>query len=76
MPIVLDCFGMLGDRAVSLIDVIIDEGGSPLLGSALPARMSKQLFIDTLSQIWQIGNAKIIREWQTLARKAIDIHAR
>ena len=76
VPIVLDCFGMLGDHAVSLIDVIIDEGGSPLLGSALPARMSKQLFIDTLSQIWQIGNAKIIREWQTLARKAIDIRAR
>ena len=76
VPIVLDCFGMLGDLALSLIDQVIDEGGSPLLGSALPARMSRQLFVDTLAQIWQIGNAKIIREWQMLARQAVESRAR
>ena len=76
IPIVLDCFGFLGDDALSLIEQIVDEGGSPLLGSALPARMSMQLFLDTLSQIWQIGNAKIVREYQLLAHQTTDSRAR
>ena len=76
VPIVLDCFGLLGDHALALIDQIVEEGGSPLLGSALPARMSKQLFLDTLSQIWQIGNAKIVKEYQMLSRQVIDSRAR
>ena len=76
VPIVLDCFGLLGNHALALIDQIVEEGGSPLLGSALPARMSKQLFLDTLSQIWQIGNAKIVKEYQMLSRQVIDSRAR
>ena len=72
VPFVLDCFGALGQGALDLVDLIEEEGKTPGFGAALPARMSKQLFLTMLSQKWQTGNALAVEQWQQLSRQALS----
>ena len=72
VPFVLDCFGALGERAMGLVDLIDNEGNTPGFGAALPARMTKPLFLSMLSQKWQTGNALALDQWHQLSRQALS----
>jgi hypothetical protein len=68
VPVVLDRFGSMAKESEDFLETIANEVGTP--GSRVSPHCSPTSFRQTISRIWQVGNARILREWRLLCRQA------
>ena len=67
VPVVLDRFGSMAKESEDFLEAIANEKGSGTRASPLGSPSS---FRNTISKIWQVGNARILRERCLLCRPA------
>jgi hypothetical protein len=72
VPFVLDSYGCLAPAALQLLKDIRDESLSSSLGAPHPFRLSRSSFLAELSCAWQFDNARIVVQWMTLVRAAVE----